>query len=105
MVAQYQRWRYGTNPRSHSRCRGSRLMPVSADTPLTRPIPSSGERIPVIGMGTWRVFDVGHGETSRAPLDRCVAAFESLGGCVIDTSPMYGWAEEVTGEILTSLGL
>jgi diketogulonate reductase-like aldo/keto reductase len=80
-------------------------MPVSADTPLTRPIPSSGERIPVIGMGTWRVFDVGHGETSQAPLDRCVAAFESLGGCVIDTSPMYGWAEEVTGEILTSLGL
>jgi len=80
-------------------------MPVSADTPLTRAIPSSGERIPVIGMGTWRVFDVGHGEKARAPLDECVAAFEALGGCVIDTSPMYGWAEEVTGEILTSLGL
>ncbi|HEX5076185.1 MAG TPA: aldo/keto reductase [Gemmatimonadaceae bacterium] len=80
-------------------------MPVSADAPLTRSIPSSGERIPVMGMGTWRVFDVGHGPSARAPLDRCVAAFESLGGRVIDTSPMYGWAEEVAGEILTSLGL
>jgi len=80
-------------------------MPVSADTPLTRPIPSSGERIPIIGMGTWRAFDVGHGQSARAPLDRCVAAFASSGGCVIDTSPMYGWAEEVAGEILTALGL
>jgi diketogulonate reductase-like aldo/keto reductase len=80
-------------------------MPVGADTPYTRPIPSSGERIPVIGLGTWRAFDVGHGQAARAPLDRCVATFESMGGCVIDTSPMYGWAEEVAGEILTALGL
>ena len=56
-------------------------------------------------MGTWRAFDVGHLPSARAPLERCVAAFESLGGCVIDTSPMYGRAEEVAGEILASLGL
>jgi len=80
-------------------------MPISTDTPLTRPIPSSGERIPVIGLGTWRAFDVGHRVSGRAPLERCVAAFESLGGCVIDSSPMYGWAEEVAGEILASLGV
>jgi diketogulonate reductase-like aldo/keto reductase len=80
-------------------------MPISTDIPLTRPIPSSGERIPVIGLGTWRAFDVGHRVSARAPLERCVAAFESLGGCVIDSSPMYGWAEEVAGEILASLGV
>jgi len=80
-------------------------MHISPNTPLTRPIPSSGERIPVIGLGTWRTFDVGHRKSARAPLERCVEAFESLGGCVIDSSPMYGWAEEVTGEILASLGL
>ncbi len=80
-------------------------MPISADTPGTRPIPSSGERIPVIGLGTWRAFDVGHTESARAPLEQSVAAFESLGGSVIDSSPMYGWAEEVVGEILASLGL
>jgi len=85
--------------------RETRPMPVSAGTPVTRPIPSSGEQMPVIGLGTWRAFDVGHGQSARAPLERCVAEFESLGGRLIDTSPMYGWAEEVTGEILTSLGL
>ena len=88
-----------------SASRVTRPMPISTDTPLTRPIPSSGERIPVIGLGTWRAFDVGHRESARAPLERCVAAFESLGGCVIDSSPMYGWAEEVAGEILASLGV
>jgi len=80
-------------------------MPVSAETPLTRPIPSSGEQIPVLGLGTWRAFDAGHGQSARAPLERCVSEFESLGGRLIDSSPMYGWAEEVAGEILTSLGL
>ena len=80
-------------------------MPISTASPLTRPIPSSGEPIPVIGLGTWRAFDVGHRKSGLAPLERGVEAFESLGGCVIDTSPMYGWAEEVVGEILASLGV
>ena len=83
----------------------NRVMPISTAFPLTRPIPSSGERIPVIGLGTWRAFDVGHRQPALAPREQCVAAFESLGGCVIDSSPMYGWAEEVVGEILSSLGI
>ena len=78
---------------------------MTHDEVLTRTIPSSGETIPALGLGTWRAFDVGHGQSARAPLERCVAEFESLGGRLIDTSPMYGWAEEVGGEILTSLGL
>jgi diketogulonate reductase-like aldo/keto reductase len=72
---------------------------------ITRPIPSSGERIPAIGLGTWRVFDVGRGSTARAPLERCVAELADLGGGMIDSSPMYGRAEEVVGDIVAALGV
>jgi diketogulonate reductase-like aldo/keto reductase len=64
----------------------------------TRPIPRSGEQLPVIGMGTWRTFDVGEGE--RAPLREVLRALFDAGGRVIDSSPMYGRAEQVVGELL-----
>jgi aryl-alcohol dehydrogenase-like predicted oxidoreductase len=60
---------------------------------LTRPIPSTGEAMPVIGLGTWRAFDVGAGEATRQPLREVLRLFLDAGGRMIDSSPMYGRAE------------
>jgi diketogulonate reductase-like aldo/keto reductase len=70
---------------------------------LQRTIPSSGEKIPVIGLGTWQVFDVGPGEAERRPLEEVLSRFVALGGRVIDSSPMYGRAEQVVGDLATKL--
>ena len=70
------------------------------ETMRTRPIPRSGEQIPVIGMGTWRTFDVGDSEKDRKPLREVLARLFEAGGRVIDSSPMYGRAEQVVGEIV-----
>ena len=72
---------------------------------LTRRIPSSGEMLPVIGLGTWQTFDVGTGRNERAPLEEVLATFAALGGKLIDSSPMYGNSEEVAGNIASRLGL
>ncbi|HET9484407.1 MAG TPA: aldo/keto reductase [Xanthomonadales bacterium] len=69
----------------------------------TRAIPSSGEALPVIGMGTWQTFDVGAGEAGLAPLREVLARFLALGGRVLDTSPMYGRAETALGALLASV--
>jgi diketogulonate reductase-like aldo/keto reductase len=66
-----------------------------------RPIPSSGEMLPVIGCGTWQTFDVGPGMEERAPLLEVLRVLFATGGSVIDSSPMYGRSEEVAGELLT----
>jgi len=66
---------------------------------LQRPIPSSGERIPAIGLGTWRTFDVGAGANVRGPLKDVLKRFVELGGRVLDSSPMYGTAESVAGDL------
>jgi len=62
-----------------------------------RAIPSSGELLPVIGLGTWQTFDVAG--AARAKLVPVVERFAAGGGRVIDTSPMYGRAEEAVGEL------
>ncbi len=72
---------------------------------ITRPIPSSGESLPVIGVGTWQTFDVGAGMAERAPREAVLAELVALGGRVIDSSPMYGSSEQVVGEIADKLGL
>jgi diketogulonate reductase-like aldo/keto reductase len=72
---------------------------------ITREIPVSGEKLPVIGLGTWRVFDVGSSATDRAPLEDVLRAFVQSGAHVIDSSPMYGRAEEVIGDLATKLGV
>lgn len=77
----------------------------TASAVLARPIPSSGETIPAVGLGTWRTFDVGGAPAERAPLREVLARFVALGGRVIDSSPMYGAAETVTGDLAAELGL
>ncbi len=75
------------------------------DRGAQRTIPSSGEKLPVIGLGTWQVFDVGPGPAERAPLEEVLSRFVALGGRVIDSSPMYGRAEQVIGDIAAKAGL
>ena len=72
---------------------------------LTRRIPSSGEAVPAIGLGTWQAFDVDRHGAQRAPLDDVLSTFAALGGTLVDSSPMYGRAEEVVGDIAASLKL
>ncbi|WP_396624112.1 aldo/keto reductase [Luteitalea sp.] len=71
---------------------------------ITRTIPSSGVAVPVIGVGTWRGFDVGADAARRAQLTGVLQALFDAGGRVIDSSPMYGSSEEVSGDLLTALG-
>ena len=68
--------------------------------PLTRPIPSTGERIPAIGVGSWLTFDAGAGAGALDRLQPVLQAFFDNGGRLIDSSPMYGTAERVIGELL-----
>jgi aryl-alcohol dehydrogenase-like predicted oxidoreductase len=69
---------------------------------VTRPIPSSGEALPVVGVGTWINFDVAPGSGEYAALPGVLDALFAGGGTVIDSSPMYGRAERTTGELLAS---
>src|SRR6516162_8886580 len=72
---------------------------------LTRTIPSSGEKLPVIGLGTWRAFDVDLTSDIRKQLEDVLSTFAKLGGRVIDSSPMYGRAEQVIGELTSAVGI
>jgi aryl-alcohol dehydrogenase-like predicted oxidoreductase len=86
--------------------RASRAQTTSeSSTMLTRPIPSSGEKLPVIGLGTWQKFDVDLTSDSRRQLGDVLSLFMKLGGRVIDTSPMYGRAEDVIGDLTATLGI
>ena len=71
----------------------------------SKPIPSSAERLPVIGVGTWQTFDVGADATERAQLAQVVSLFAGAGGRVVDSSPMYGSSESVAGELIAQLGV
>src|SRR5712691_449812 len=78
---------------------------MAAGAMITRPIPSSGEAMPVVGLGTSQVFDVGADERARGPLRTVLQAFVAAGGRIIDTSPMYGRAEAVTGDLVAEAGV
>ena len=86
---------------------GIALMPKTlfgeSRQPNTHAIPSSGERIPVIGMGTSRTFDVGGDPTVLAQLGQVLQVFFDNGGAVIDSSPMYGTSERVVGDLLKTI--
>ena len=72
--------------------------------PLRKPIPSTGEVIPAIGMGTWVTFNIGDDAVARAQRTEVLRTFFAQGGGMIDSSPMYGSAEAVIGQALAQLG-
>jgi diketogulonate reductase-like aldo/keto reductase len=78
-------------------------MTMAAESLIRRPIPRTGELLPVVGLGTWQTFDVA--ESERAPLGRVLSEFVRLGGSVVDSSPMYGRSESVVGDLAAKLGL
>jgi len=77
---------------------------AAAQPPVTRPIPSSGEQLPVVGLGSWITFNVGADAEARAACAEVVKAFFAAGGRLIDSSPMYGSAQAVIGDVLARLG-
>jgi aryl-alcohol dehydrogenase-like predicted oxidoreductase len=88
---------------------GAACLPVPAAIARTallkRPIPSSGEMLPSVGLGTSRVFDVGESPDDREPLSEVLKLLTDHGGSVVDTSPMYGRAERVVGDLAHRGGL
>jgi len=72
---------------------------------ITRKIPSSGELIPAIGLGSWITFNVGDSENELAPMRNVLGAFVEAGGKVIDSSPMYGRSEKVIGKLAAELNV
>ena len=91
---------------------GISQMPIQAQGALTsaakigsRKIPSTGELLPIIGLGTWQTFDVGTVAAARLPLEAVLREFAALGGKLIDSSPMYGRSEDVVGDLIAALGL
>jgi len=82
---------------------GFNLKNFLSEKMLTRNIPSSGELLPVVGLGTWQTFDVGSSAEERSPLKEVLTLMKEKGGTVIDSSPMYGSSEEVVGDLTTEL--
>lgn len=72
---------------------------------IKRAIPSSGEQIGIVGLGTWQTFDVGNSSSQREPLRAVLKALVNGGGNVIDTSPMYGSSERVVGELTSEANI
>jgi diketogulonate reductase-like aldo/keto reductase len=72
--------------------------------PLTKPIPSSGERLPVVGLGSWITFNVGDDAELRDECTAVMRAFFAADGRLIDSSPMYGSSQAVIGHGLNQLG-
>jgi len=70
---------------------------------MTRAIPRSGERLPVIGLGTAIIFDIGNDTAQRAERAKVINAFLAGGGRLVDTAPSYGSAESVVGDLLADL--
>lgn len=78
---------------------------AQAPTLLKRPIPRSGEMLPAVGVGTWQTFDVGPKAPERAELKEVLRLLVEGGGSVVDSSPMYGKAEGVVGDLSAEAGL
>ncbi len=83
---------------------GARTVIAADDALISRPIPSSGEAVPIVGIGTNR-YGVGADEELRAPLKAALKTFHELGGTVIDTAPGYRSSEMVLGELIADLDI
>jgi diketogulonate reductase-like aldo/keto reductase len=77
---------------------------ASVPTSRLRAIPSSGERVPAVGLGSWITFNVGRDAAARASCADVMRAFFAAGGRLIDSSPMYGSSQDVIGDGLRRLG-
>jgi aryl-alcohol dehydrogenase-like predicted oxidoreductase len=88
--------------RSHALSTGDVM---TSSSMITRSIPATGEAMPVIGLGTWQTFDVGEGEAARQRLRQVLQLLIDAGGRMIDSSPMYGRAEAVTGDLVAAMGV
>ncbi len=86
---------------------GALLMPAESrgGETLERRIPRTGEAIPAVGLGTWQVFDVAGDAAETAQARETLKVFVELGGRVVDSSPMYGSSEAVTGQLAAELGV
>ena len=71
---------------------------------IQRAIPSSGERLPIVGVGTARRYNVGPSAEERAPLKEVLRRIPELGGKLVDTAPSYGTAETVVGDLVRDIG-
>lgn len=83
---------------------GAALPSLAQPAPLARRIPSTGEALPAVGLGTWITFNVGDDAAARAQCVAVMRAFFAGGGRVVDSSPMYGSSQGVVGEGLRALG-
>jgi diketogulonate reductase-like aldo/keto reductase len=83
--------------------RGAAAAAVTGMPSLTKPIPATGEPLPVVGMGSWITFDVGDDAAARAQRVEVLRAFFESGGALIDSSPMYLTSQEVIGHCLARL--
>src|SRR5215472_3344295 len=72
---------------------------------ITRPIPHSGERLPVVGLGTSQVFEIRDDPVQRQACAEVLKTLVAGGGTLIDTAPSYGTAESVVGDLLAAIGL
>ena len=70
-----------------------------------RRIPRTGEMVPAVGLGTWQVFDVAGEARETAQAKRTLEGFVAGGGRLVDSSPMYGSSESVTGQLAAELGV
>jgi len=84
---------------------GGSMPPARAADRILRPIPKSGETIPAVGLGTWQAFDVAGDASETAQARETLKALVELGGRLIDSSPMYGSAESVSGQLAEELGV
>jgi len=103
-----ERWRNGMSRRAWLRLAfgagvAAMTSTSAAAATIRRPIPRSGEMLPVIGLGTYQAFDVGGAESEREPVREVLREFARRGGSVVDSSPMYGESEGVIGDLATEL--
>ena len=82
---------------------GSSWAQAAPQALITRPIPRTKEPLPVIGLGTAIIFDIGNDATQRAERAKVISTFLAGGARLIDTAPSYGSAESVVGDLLADL--
>ncbi|MGH7444560.1 MAG: aldo/keto reductase [Longimicrobiales bacterium] len=79
--------------------------PLRMSKLITRPVPSSGEQLPIVGLGSSATFSRVAGSEDVSALGEVLSRMLELGGTVFDTAPGYGASEEVAGQLAQDLGI